>query len=332
MGRRDVFAAAVVAAALLQTTSGPAIAQDAPQADVANVTQPPDTPAASPPIARTLAPFALPLRLPRDEVGLALSVSSVDDAVHEVTAWTGTLYLESLTEDERFALRLGLPLSHVEAFLFGDIDIDAAWTAYREVDEDGARMLVIAADATIPTNLLNTLGGNRDQIFVRRRSRYPDVTALNLLPIRYLQVMPHVGWMQRIGDLAFFADVGVVVALACQYANYYDSPRIEAALQYGAGAAYRLHDTDDLSVALGLELTGTHFLSTVAPVDVVEVRETRDTGLSIAPSARLLVAQKVAVDAGLVVALANEQTYLRQTPSTLWQHDFTFITQIGFLF
>ncbi len=308
----------------------PAPAPDAPAAPTADEgIQPP----------RTLAPVTLPLRRLRKEVGLGFGLSGVSIGPISLTTITGVLYVETRT-DERFGIRLQLPVASAGSALVGDVDLDPTWVLWAHAQGDHQTLVMLGADFTIPTNLLDSLGGSRDEIRARRLSNYPEMSALNLLPIRYLQAMPHVGFMQRLGRLAFYADLGAGLVLGCQFPNYYDSPRVEAFLEYGLGAAYEVYRAPNggLSLAGGLELTATQFLTTVAPtLDNQEgssispdPRETRPIGLSIAPSVRLFAAHHVSLKAGAMIALVNDETWTRFTPSTLWRHDFTVFAEAGF--
>lgn len=280
---------------------------------------------------RTLAPSVLALRLPRDEAGVVFGVSRLSANAASLTTVTGGLYVESMSDDERFGIRLQLPVASADAALVGDLDLDLGWMVFTRGDSSESSFVTVALGFTVPINLLNTLGGNGTEIQARRFRRYPTVTALNLLPIRYFQMTPHIGAFQRFGPVLMYGEIGGTLVLGCRYANYYESPNVEAALQYGVGLAGQLIETADAStsLALGLELSGTHFFTTVAPVMVTEVRPQPASALSLAPSVRARIGDRVVVQAGVAMALAGRQTWTRYTPSTLWQHDVTVFLQAG---
>jgi len=286
----------------------------------------------TPPV--TLAPTLLPLRVPRKEAGVAFGLSRLSEAGFGLTTVTGALYVEHAPPDERFGIRLQLPVASADAALVGDVGMDLGWIVYARGDAEESSFVSVGLGFTIPVNLLNTLGGGNGEIDPRRRRRYPTVTALNILPIRYFQMTPHIGFLQRFGPVLLFGEVGGVMVLGCRYANIYDSPNVEAALQYGAGLAGQLFATGDgsTSFALGAELSGTHFFTTVAPVNISEARPQPPSGLSLAPSVRVKLAHRLFLHAGVAVALAGRHTWTRYTPSTLWQHDVTFYAQAGLPF
>ena len=287
-----------------------------------------------------LAPTTLPLRLPRREVGIGFGISRVAIGDDSLSSVTGTLFIDTRTGDD-FSIRLGLPLASADAAMVGDLDIDFGWLLWTDREGSDASLLSFAIDVTVPTNQLNTLGGGRDEIRARRLSRYPTVSRLNLMPLRYLQALPHVGFYQQFDRLALYADLGPALVLACRFPNYYDSPQLEAAIQYGFGAAFEILTPDSgLSLAAGLEVSGTHFLTTVGPsLDnqvgsniAAEPREDRDGGLSIAPSLRAFISERISLVAGVQVAAVNEQTFSRYTPTTLWLHDYTIFANGAFAY
>ncbi|MCC7538576.1 MAG: tyrosine--tRNA ligase [Deltaproteobacteria bacterium] len=325
-------------------TTAPSLG-DGPDAPSAGAPPPPATASSSgaasepdyPAPPRTMHPTFLPLRMPRREMGATFGVSQFERA--DLTSVAGGFYFETTNVERRFMMRMQLPFAAVDDPMVGDIDMEFSALLWAEQDgRDGANYLSVNFDFVLPFALLNTLGGEAIEIHDRRIRKYPGVSAQSMLPIRYMQFMPHVGYARRQGPVLLYVDVGGILILACRYANYFESPTVEGVLQYGAGGAFELYASPDdaHSIAIGLELSITQFITQVAAPDnapgvraSADDRRDRDIGMSLAPSLRARIARRFLIDLGLAFALVGDQTWTRYTPSPLWRHDWTLFTQLG---
>lgn len=135
----------------------------------------------------------------------------------------------------------------VETWMLGDIHMRFRWRVMSL--KKTKSYLSIGFELTLPSTLLNTLGGKRLEIF-GRRSKDPLYRAggtsvftggsndFNMLPIRYLGISPQVAFAQKLGNLSFGAHVLVSIYVASDQANLYEYPHPEVILSYDLYAVY----------------------------------------------------------------------------------------------
>lgn len=190
----------------------------------------------------------------------------------------------------------------INSFLLGDINMRFRWRVMSL--EQTKSYLSFGFEVTLPTVLLNSLGGKRFDIQARRLqdpvyqagttpSLFNDRGNFNMLPMRYLYIAPQLAFAQQIGKLTFGAHLMGTIIIASDLANLYEYPHVEFILSYDLYAAYDFAK-DGLFAAI-LELNGN---SVLTPVATDQGLVDAGTGLNVTIGARSRITKRLEASIG----------------------------------
>lgn len=271
-----------------------------------------------------LEPLIAIVTTPRKNIHLGLGVASLEVGDVSATSLAFTTGYTYAPSNGDFSLDMELPIGSVGGFLLGDIAFDFRW---RALATPNRTRVALGFGFVLPSSLINSLGGNSDEIAVRRMEE--DVyDELDLLPIVYWNMTPYFALSQRAGPILVTADAGLAFLLASKERNHYESPRPEFAVRYDL-AISALIVKEMLSAIV--ELNGLSWV-TDRSGDLKD-GPTRDmgTGLTLTFGSRFAPDEHVQIAAGLQVPLAGSPKSGVFDLTNLYFHELSFVAEVRFV-
>lgn len=227
-------------------------------------------------------------------------------------------------EDGDFSLDMKLPFGSVGQMLLGDIAFDFRW---RALSTDGGTRVALGFGFLLPSVLINSLGGNNDEIWLRR-SEDTLYDELNLLPIRYWDMSPAFALSQRIGPVLVTADAGLAFILASKTRNRYEAPRAEFAVRYDLAVSGMI--VRDVFAGV-LEMNGLSYATDISGDDKDGALRPKGTGLTLTFGARVAPDPRVVLSAGLQVPLVGSDKIGTYDLTHLYVHELSAFVEARFL-
>ena len=248
--------------------------------------------------------------------------------------------------DEGFGFRMRLPFGQATStdtvfgataekstFMLGDMNFQFRWKALNKRDTNS--YLAVGLEVTMPTSLLNTLGGKRAEILARRTNYnfYRAETGFKLMPIRYLMLGPGVAYAQKVGPVTVGAHILGNIIVACDYANLYESPHVEAILTWELYGAYNI--LGNRLIEAIIEIGGNHELTQTAGDITSGATQDPTGGVTLTIGARTTLMNLVEVSLGfqLPIAVNDGVSKLKRGAdlTTFYRHDWSLILRAGVL-
>lgn len=271
-----------------------------------------------------LEPFVGVATTPRRNVRLGFGFASIEAGGKEASSFAFTTAYTFAPEDGDFALDMELPIGSVDGFLLGDIGFDFRW---RVLQARAATRAALGFGFILPSVLLNSLGGNRNEIYSRRIQSdvYDD---MNLLPIRYWEMAPYFAVSHRVGPVLFTLDAGFFFLLASKERNRYESPTPELAVHYDLAVSGLLYRE---ILAIVLELNGLSYVSEIAGDTKDGPTRPMGTGLTVTAGLRASPDPHVRISAGFQVPALGDDKLGRFDLTSLYLHEVSAVAEVAFL-
>jgi len=270
-----------------------------------------------------LEPFITIGTTPRKNVRLDFGFAALEHNV-EASSFTFTTAYTFAPARSDFSLDMKLPIGSVGEFLLGDIGFDFRWRALAA--PSGTR-LAIGFDFVLPSSLLNSLGGSNDEIAARReQSEVYD--ELNLLPIRYWNMMPYIAISQRAGPILVSGDAGIAFLLASKERNRYEAPRPEFAVRYDLAVSALFYRE---MVSGVIELNGLSWITDQSGDFKDGPLIETSTGVTLTLGLRFAPAPQAMLSVGFQVPVVGDPKMGTYDLSNLYFHELSFIAEARFL-
>jgi hypothetical protein len=237
---------------------------------------------------------------------------------------------EFTTKKKTFSLDFKFPFGVADTFLLGDIGLDFKWIVYQEPKDEIT--FSTGFNLTLPSVLLNTLGGDRGEIWLRRRKEsiygFARERDINLFPIRYLELGPFLVFSLGVWRLKVQADLGTIGIIACRFRNIYDSPHLEFGLYYDLALALRIYK--DI-MGFVFEINGLSILTDIAGPDSPQVMLLREnlvsghTGVSLTPGLKWNIKNRFLLGIAFPVAIKKGEKKGRADLTLVYLHQWSFI-------
>lgn len=271
-----------------------------------------------------LEPFIALTTTPRKNVRLDFGFARLSVGDVSASSFAFTTAYTFAPADGDFALDMKLPIGSVEGFLLGDIGFDFRW---RALATPAGTRVAIGFSFVLPSTLLNSLGGNSDEIQVRREGSvvYDE---LDLFPIRYWNMTPAFALSQRAGPVLVTADAGLAFVLASKLRNRYEAPRPEFAVRYDLAVSVLAYRE---MLAGVVELNGLSWVTDQSGDVKDGPTRPMGTGLTLTFGARFAPDPHVLLSGGVQVPITGSEKSGTFDLSNLYLHDLSVVAEARFL-